>query len=60
MEVVLCDDIRKFDEKEYTFMRIPCHWKGLAIKRSDKYQKGKCPVCGSSIYVNPSGWMGHM
>lgn len=44
MEVILCDDTRKFDEKEYTFTLIPCYWKGLAIRKSDKRQDGKCPV----------------
>lgn len=60
MEAVLCDDTRKFDKKEYTFMLIPCHWKGLAIKKSNKHQSGKCPVCGSNIYVMQNGSMGHM
>lgn len=59
MQAFLCDDIRKYDNKKYGFMVIPCHWKSLAYKKSKEEQSGKCPVCGSVIYSLPDGWCGH-
>jgi len=60
MEVFLCDDVRKFDEEKYAFMSIPCCRNGLAVKKTNELQNGKCPVCGCAIYVYPQGLiMGH-
>ena len=60
MESFLCRDQREYDNKKYGFMIIPCHPIGqLAYKKSEDYQEGYCPVCGSKIYSEPSGWCGH-
>lgn len=59
MEVRILDAYTPIDYETERGMIIPCSPYGLAIKKSDNMETGKCPICGKRIYMDPSGCMGH-
>lgn len=59
MEVRILDVYASIDYETERGMVIPCSPYGLAIKKSDNMETGKCPICGKRIYMTPDGVMGH-
>lgn len=59
MEVRILNASSIIDYETERGMIIPCSPYGLAIKKSDNFETGKCPVCGKRIYMDPCGMMGH-
>lgn len=59
MKVRILDAYTPIDYETERGMIIPCSPYGLAIKKTDNTETGKCPVCGRRIYMTPDGVMGH-